>query len=109
MKHSKKKLVPSKRIVVVAGTSLNWREKVLRGIASYAHEHGPWHIYSAPQGTENAVFEFERYEWDGLIVRLTSGQLRAPHPGAGNAGGLCGFTADGGKKNCRGSGSMTMN
>jgi LacI family transcriptional regulator len=63
-----------RRIAVLAGSSLGWREKVMHGIASYAHEHGPWHVYTAPEGAEDSLFFTARYQWDGLIVRSTSGQ-----------------------------------
>jgi len=62
-----------RRIAVLAGSSLDWREKVMHGIASYAHENGPWHVYTAPEGAEDSLFFTPRYQWDGLIVRVTSG------------------------------------
>ena len=61
-----------RRVAVLAGSSLGWREKIIRGIAGYAHEHGPWHVYTAPEGTEDSVFFSENYRWDGVIVRVTS-------------------------------------
>lgn len=64
-----------RRVAVLAGSSLGWREKVMRGIAGYAHEHGPWHVYTAPEGSEDSLFFSETYRWDGLIVRVTSGRL----------------------------------
>lgn len=60
------------RIAVLAGSSLTWREQVMRGVASYAADHGPWQIYSAPEGAEDSLFFTESYRWDGLIVRVTS-------------------------------------
>lgn len=64
--------VCSRRVAVLAGSSLSWREKIMRGIARYAHEHGPWHVYTAPEGTEDSVFFSDNYRWDGVIVRVTS-------------------------------------
>lgn len=64
-----------RRIAVLLGTSLGWREKVMRGIAGYAHEHGPWHVYTAPEGTEDSLFFSSSYKWDGLIVRVTSSRF----------------------------------
>ncbi len=66
---------PLRRVAVLAGSSLGWREKIMLGIAAYAHEHGPWHVYTSPEGTEDSLFFSERYPWDGLIVRVTSGRL----------------------------------
>jgi len=64
-----------RRVAVLAGTSLGWREKVMRGIASYAHEHGPWHVYTSPEGTEDSLFFSQSYQWDGIIVRVTSARF----------------------------------
>jgi LacI family transcriptional regulator len=64
-----------KRIAVMIGSSLAWREKVMRGIAGFAHEHGPWHVYTAPEGTEDSLFFSENYRWDGLVVRIVGPRL----------------------------------
>jgi len=64
-----------RRVAMLAGTSLTWRERIMRGISSYAHEHGPWHVYTAPEGTEDSLFFSENYHWDGVIVRVTSDLL----------------------------------
>jgi LacI family transcriptional regulator len=61
-----------RRVAVLAGSSLSWREKIIRGIARYAHEHGPWHVYTAPEGTEDLAFFSGNYRWDGVIVRVTT-------------------------------------
>jgi LacI family transcriptional regulator len=61
-----------RRVVVLAGTSLGWREKIMRGISRYAHDHGPWHIFMEPEGAEDSLFFSENYRWDGLIVRVIS-------------------------------------
>lgn len=45
----------------------------MRGIAGYSNEHGHWHVYTAPEGTEASLFFSESYSWDGLIVRVTDG------------------------------------
>jgi len=45
----------------------------MRGIASYAHERGNWHVFSAPEGEEYAVFSPGGYQWDGLIIRPAGG------------------------------------
>lgn len=55
----------------MAGSSLTWREGLVRGIAQYAGERGNWHIYTAPEGAEHSVFFSKAYRWDGIIVRLT--------------------------------------
>ncbi|HXE54188.1 MAG TPA: DNA-binding transcriptional regulator [Tepidisphaeraceae bacterium] len=60
-----------RRVAVLAGSSIGWREKLMRGIAGYSNEHGRWHVYTAPEGTEASLFFSESYSWDGLIVRVT--------------------------------------
>src|SRR5579885_1231210 len=60
-----------RRVAVLAGSSIGWREKLMRGIAGYSNEHGHWHVYTAPEGTEASLFFSESYSWDGLIVRVT--------------------------------------
>ena len=59
-----------RRVAVLAGSSIGWREKLMRGIAGYSNEHGHWHVYTAPEGTEASLFFSETYSWDGLIVRV---------------------------------------
>jgi LacI family transcriptional regulator len=59
-----------RRVAVLAGSSISWREKLMRGIAGYSHEHGNWHVYTAPEGAESTLFFSETYQWDGLIVRV---------------------------------------
>ena len=59
---------------MLAGSSIGWREKLMRGIAGYSNEHGHWHVYTAPEGTEASLFFSESYQWDGLIVRVIDGK-----------------------------------
>ena len=63
-------MLPSRRVAVLAGSSITWREKLMRGIAGYSNERGHWHVYTAPEGTEASLFFSETYRWDGLIVRV---------------------------------------
>ncbi len=60
------------RVAVLAGTSMGWRESLMRGILTYSHEHGPWHVYTAPEGSEDSLFFTRTYAWDGVIARVTS-------------------------------------
>ena len=64
-----------RRIVTLVGSSMAWREQVMAGIAGYAHEHGPWHVYTAPEGFEDTLFFSKGYQWDGVIARVTSRRL----------------------------------
>jgi len=56
-------------IAVLIGSSLAWREQIMRGIAEYAHERRNWHVYTSPEGEEDSVFFSGSYRWDGLIIR----------------------------------------
>lgn len=58
-----------RHIAVLIGSSLAWREQVMRGIAEYAHERRNWHVYTSPEGEEDSVFFSRSYRWDGLIIR----------------------------------------
>lgn len=63
------------RIVTLIGSSMAWREQIMAGIAAYAHDHGPWHVYTAPEGFENTLFFTRGYQWDGVIARVSSRRL----------------------------------
>jgi LacI family transcriptional regulator len=64
-----------RHVAILIGSSITWREKVMRGIAGYSHEHGHWHVYTAPEGEEDAIFFPDNYKWDGLIVRIRDWRL----------------------------------
>jgi LacI family transcriptional regulator len=56
------------RVALLAGDTIGWRERMMRGIASYSHDHGPWHVYSAPEGVEDSLIFSRSYRWDGVIT-----------------------------------------
>ncbi len=62
---------PPLRVAVVVGSSLTWRDHLMRGIAGYSHDHG-WHVYAGPEGEEEAFVFSRGYRWDGVIVRPTT-------------------------------------
>ncbi len=64
-----------RRVVAMVGTSIAWREQVMRGIAGFAHEQAKWHVYMAPEGFENSLFFNSTYRWDGVIARVGSVRL----------------------------------
>ena len=66
-----------KNIAVLIGSSLAWREQVMRGIAGFAHEHGNWNVYTAPEGEEYGMFFTGGYRWDGLIIRPAGPKVMA--------------------------------
>ena len=52
------------RVALVIETSLASGRDILRGIARYAREHGPWSIYHEPRSLEESVPGWLR-DWDG--------------------------------------------
>lgn len=59
------------RVALVIETSLASGRDILRGIARYAREHGPWSIYHEPRSLEESVPAWLRgWDGDGIIARV---------------------------------------
>lgn len=59
------------KVALVVETSLASGRDVLRGIARYVREQGPWSIYHEPRGLEDSVPRWlRRWEGDGIIARI---------------------------------------
>ncbi len=59
-------------------TSLASGRDILRGIARYAREHGPWSIYHEPRSLEESVPRWLRgWDGDGIIARLQNRRIAA--------------------------------
>jgi LacI family transcriptional regulator len=56
-------------------TASEWSRLVLRGVAEYAHEFGPWDFYIEPRGFFETLMPPPDWDADGLVVRLTSSAL----------------------------------
>ena len=57
-------------------TSLASGRDILRGIARYVREHGPWSIYHEPRSLEESVPRWLRnWDGDGIIARLQNRQI----------------------------------
>lgn len=66
------------RVALVVETSMVPGRGMLRGIAEYAREHGPWSIYCEPRGLDHTPPAWlRRWRGDGIIARLSSRQLTA--------------------------------
>jgi LacI family transcriptional regulator len=63
------------RVGLLVQTASEWSRLVLRGVAEYAHEYGPWDFYIEPRGVYELVDLPDDWTGDGLIVRLTSSEL----------------------------------
>lgn len=63
-------------VALLIETSLASGRDILRGIARYAREHGPWSIYHEPRSLEDSVPGWLR-DWggDGIIARVQNAQI----------------------------------
>ncbi len=63
-------------IALLIETSREYARGVLRGIAQYHHEHGPWSIYLAPHGLDEPPPSWLK-DWhgDGILCRINSKRM----------------------------------
>ena len=65
-------------VVLLVETSLASGREILRGIAQYVREHGPWSIYHEPRSLDDSVPRWlKRWRGDGIIARLQNRQIAA--------------------------------
>jgi LacI family transcriptional regulator len=64
---SKPQRIP--RIILLVESSRESGRALLRGIANYAHHHGPWSFYWEPGGLEKAWPALRQMEANGIILR----------------------------------------
>src|SRR6516225_1472547 len=64
---SKPQRIP--RIILLVESSRESGRALLRGIANYAHHHGPWSFYWEPAGLEKAWPALRAMQADGVILR----------------------------------------
>src|SRR5215470_2268613 len=64
---SKTERIP--RIILLVESSRESGRALLRGIANYAHHHGPWSFYWEPGGLEKAWPALRQMEANGIILR----------------------------------------
>lgn len=65
-----------RRVALIVETSLASGRNILRGIARYVREHGPWAIYHQPRGLEEDVPQWIAH-WDGngIIARVQTPRI----------------------------------
>ncbi len=64
---------PHPHVALLVETSLASGRDILRGIARYVRECGPWALYHAPHGLDQAVPGwFRHWKGDGIIARITT-------------------------------------
>lgn len=63
-------------IALLVETSREYARGLLRGIAQYHHEHGPWSIYLAPHGLDEPPPSWLK-DWhgDGILCRINSKRM----------------------------------
>ena len=65
-----------RRVALVIETSMASGRQILRGIARYARECGPWALYHEPGHMQAALPDWlRRWEGDGLITRVRSAEV----------------------------------
>lgn len=63
-------------VALIVETSLISGREILRGIAHYVRERGPWLVYHEPRALESAVPRWlESWEGDGIIARLQNARI----------------------------------
>lgn len=63
-------------VALVVETSLASGRDILRGIARYAREHGPWSLYHEPRSLEESVPGWLRdWDGDGIIARIQNARI----------------------------------
>jgi LacI family transcriptional regulator len=63
-------------VALIVETSLGAGREILRGIAQYVREHGPWAIYHEPRNLEDSVPTWlRRWRGEGIIARLENERI----------------------------------
>ncbi len=63
-------------VALLIETSLAYGRGLLRGIAQYAREHGPWSVYFRPQGLDAPPPPWlERWRGDGILARIDNRRM----------------------------------
>ncbi|MBK7403300.1 MAG: substrate-binding domain-containing protein [Phycisphaerales bacterium] len=67
--------VQPRRVAILIESSTSWGTGVIRGIARYAAEHGPWVFYLEPLGRNQTLRMPEGWTGDGVLARVNSREL----------------------------------
>ena len=63
------------RVALLIQTASSWSRQVLKGIATYAHEHGPWEVFIEPRGLYEKLRIPRGWKGDGIIARVNHPDL----------------------------------
>lgn len=61
---------PPTEVAVLVDTCTGWGRRLIRGIASYANKHGPWHVLVEPSGREEVMRLPKGWGGNGIIARV---------------------------------------
>lgn len=62
-------------VAVLVGTATGWGRRLIRGVTSYALQHGPWHLYVESRGQAKVLRPPPRWKGDGIIARVSSRRM----------------------------------
>ncbi|EMI20128.1 xylose operon regulatory protein [Rhodopirellula maiorica SM1] len=65
------------RVAVLVDTSTEWGRDLIRGVTSYAQNHGPWQLQVEPRGRENVLQLPSQWNGDGVIARVSNPNIAA--------------------------------
>lgn len=69
---------PSPRVALLIESSRSYGRELLMGIAKYVRIHGPWSIeFEEGDPAEHFPTWFSRWEWDGIIARVSTPEMAA--------------------------------
>ncbi|EMI17737.1 xylose operon regulatory protein [Rhodopirellula maiorica SM1] len=63
------------QVAILVDTSTGWGQRLIRGVTSYARQHGPWHLWVEPKGRDEAMQLPPDWNGDGVIARVGSARL----------------------------------
>ena len=68
-------MLPYPRIALLIDTATSWGRRLIRGVAEYTQEHGPWLIHVEPRGRYERLSLPAGWKGDGVIARVTPSKL----------------------------------
>lgn len=60
----------TRQVALLVQTTSEWHRQLLRGVAEYAREHGPWDLHIEPRGLLETMHLPRGWRGDGVIMRL---------------------------------------
>jgi len=64
-----------RKILLLVQTANAWSRQVLKGVADYAHAHGPWEFFIEPRGLYEQLRIPPGWNGDGIIARVDYSEL----------------------------------